>query len=354
MGPTRPRIRLDFLHLLRPPPAPPLLTHPPPTLPPNPPRKSPIFPQSHLLQFHLPATATAAESRPLTIRAFPKIRISRPCVGEFLIENVELKFDDGVTEFRRRLRFKRMPNFVQSQIRIRPKKDSILDNLDDLEFELEKGVLVQPYLSPMVAGIAVIHRFLDEQSLPRALCLGVGGGALLGFLADHLNFEVDGVEEDEVVLEAARRHFGLNNEFIHLFVEDGIRYLKRIANKYDIVMVDLDSRDVMSAVSAPPVEFVEGSVLRAAREVLRDKGVLVANVIPSSKMFFERLVCGVEEIFEEVYEIDVGNEEDFVLIAAKSGVGEGWDGDGSAFLNKLKLVVSCSYIDSIRRISKIR
>ncbi|XP_042026547.1 eEF1A lysine and N-terminal methyltransferase-like [Salvia splendens] len=279
---------------------------------------------------------------------------NRPCVGEFLIENVELKFDDGVTEFRRRLRFKRMPNFVQSQIRIRPKKDSILDNLDDLEFELEKGVLVQPYLSPMVAGIAVIHRFLDEQSLPRALCLGVGGGALLGFLADHLNFEVDGVEEDEVVLEAARRHFGLNNEFIHLFVEDGIRYLKRIANKYDIVMVDLDSRDVMSAVSAPPVEFVEGSVLRAAREVLRDKGVLVANVIPSSKMFFERLVCGVEEIFEEVYEIDVGNEEDFVLIAAKSGVGEGWDGDGSAFLNKLKLVVSCSYIDSIRRISKIR
>ncbi|XP_042016461.1 eEF1A lysine and N-terminal methyltransferase-like [Salvia splendens] len=274
-----------------------------------------------------------------------------PCVGEFLIENVELKFDDGVREFRRRLRFKRMPNFVQSQIRIRPKKDSILDNLDALEFELEKGVLVQPYLSPMVAGIAVIHRFMDGKSRPRALCLGVGGGALLGFLADHLNFEVDGVDEDEVVLEAAKRHFGLNNEFIHLFVEDGIRFIKKIANKYDIVMVDLDSSDVMSGVSAPPVEFVEGSVLRAAREVLRNEGVLIANVIPSSKMFYERLVCEVGELFEEVYEIDVGNEENLVLIAAKSGVGEGWDGEDSTFLNKLKLVVSCCYIDSIRRIA---
>ncbi|KAL1542329.1 eEF1A lysine and N-terminal methyltransferase [Salvia divinorum] len=274
-----------------------------------------------------------------------------PCVGEFLIENVELKFDDGVTEFRRRMRFKRMPNFVQSQMRINPIKDSISDNLDDLEFELEKGVLVQPYISPMVAGIAVIHRFLDGKSRPRALCLGVGGGALLGFLADRLSFEVDGVEEDEVVLEAAKRHFGLNNdEFIHLFVEDGIRYLKRVAKKYDIVMVDLDSSDGMSGVSAPPVEFVEGSVLRAAREVLRDEGVLVANVIPSSKAFYERLVGEVGEVFEEVYEIDVGNEENLVLIAAKSGVGEGLDGDDSAFLNKLKLVVSCSYIDSIRRI----
>ncbi|XP_047955908.1 eEF1A lysine and N-terminal methyltransferase [Salvia hispanica] len=275
-----------------------------------------------------------------------------PCVGEFLIENVELKFDDGVREFRRRLRFKRMPNFVQSQIRIRPKKVSILDSLDDLEFELEKGVLVQPYLSPMVAGIAVIHRFLDGKSRPRALCLGIGGGALLGFLADRLHFEVDGVEEDEVVLEAAKRHFGLNNdELIHLFVEDGIRFIKGVAKKYDVVMVDMDSSDVMSGVSAPPGEFVEGSVLRAAREVLCDQGVLVANVIPSSKMFYERLVCEVGEVFEEVYEIDVGNEENLVLIAAKSGVGEGWDGEDSTFLNKLKLVVSCNYIDSIRRIS---
>lgn len=288
-----------------------------------------------------------------------------PSVGEMLIENVEMVNDDGVGEFRRRLRFKRMPNFVQSQMRIRPRNDSISDNLDDMEFELEKGVLVQPYLSPMVAGIAVIHRFLQWRARgglrPKALCLGVGGGALLGFLTDQLNFEVDGVEEDEVVLEVAKRHFGLeSDEFMHLFAEDGIRYIKRIANdvsegdKYDIVMVDLDSSDVMNGVCAPPVEFVESSVLRATRDVLRDEGILVANVIPSSKMFYERLICEVDEVFEEVYEIDVGNEENLVVIAAKSVVGNALDGSDCAFLNKLKLLVSRSYIDSIRKISKIR
>lgn len=287
-----------------------------------------------------------------------------PCVGEMLIENVEL-VNDGVKEFRRRLRFKRMPNFVQSQMRIRPINESSLGNLDDLEFELDKGVLVQPYLIPMVAGIAVISRFLEGRMRdgfrPKALCLGVGGGSLLGFLSNKLNFEVDGVEEDEVVLEVAKRYFGLDSdEFIHLFADDGIRYVKRIANniiegdRFHIVMVDLDSSDVMNGVCAPPVEFVEKSVLRAVRAILCEEGILVINVIPSSELFYERLICEFQEVFEELYEIDVGNEENFVLVATKSVIRNALDGNDSAVLNKLKLVVSRSYIDSIRKISKVK
>lgn len=288
-----------------------------------------------------------------------------PFVGEMLIENVEL-VNDGVKEFRRRLRFKRMPNFVQSQMRIRPRNGPSSKNLDDMEFELDKGVLVQPYLSPMVAGIAVIHQFLEGRRRngirPKALCLGVGGGALLGFLNEQLNFEVDGVEEDEVVLEVAKRYFGLDSdEFMHLFAEDGIGYIKKIANdiserddKFDIVMVDMDSSDVMNGVCAPPMEFVEMSVLRATRAVLREEGALIANVIPSSKLFYERLICEFHEVFEELYEIDVGNEENLVLIATKSASRNVLDEDDSAFLDNLKQFVPRSYIDSIRKISKIQ
>lgn len=285
-----------------------------------------------------------------------------PCVGEMLIENVEL-VNGGVKEFRRRLRFKRMPNFVQSQMKIRPVNESSSENFDDVEFELDKGVLVQPYLRPMLAGIAIISWFLERRMRagfrPKALCLGVGGGALLGFLSDQLNFEVDGVEEDEVVLEVAKRYFGLDcDDCIHLFAEDGIRYVQRIANNisegntFDIVMVDLDSSDVMNGVCAPPVEFVEKSVIRAVRSILCEEGVLVINVIPSSELFYERLICEFQEVFEELYEIDVGNEENFVLIATKSIVRKALDGNDSAFLNKLKLVVSRSYTDSIRKICK--
>lgn len=287
-----------------------------------------------------------------------------PGVGEMLIENVELLID-GVREFRRRLRFKRMPNFVQSQMRIRPRNGLSSKNLDSMEFELDKEVLVQPYLSPMVAGIAVIHRLLERRMegrfRPKALCLGVGGGALLGFLNNQLNFEVDGVEEDEVVLEVAKRYFGLDSdEFMHLFAEDGIRHIKKIAtnvseaDKFDFVMVDLDSSDVINGVCAPPMEFVESSVLRSVRAVLHEEGAIITNVIPSSKLFYERLICEFHEVFEELYEIDVGNEENLVLIATNSVSRIVLHENDSAFLNKLKLVGPISYIESIRKISKIQ
>lgn len=284
-----------------------------------------------------------------------------PCVGEMLIENVELE-NDGVYEFRRRLRFKRMPNLVQTQMRIRPINGSRLENLDNVEFDLDNGELVQPYLNPMVAGISVISRFLEGPMKiglrPKALCLGVGGGALVGFLSVQLNFEVVGVEADEVVLEIGKRYFGLeSNEFIHLFSEDAIEYVKKLAkninedSRFHVLMVDLDSSDATMGLFAPPMEFVEKPFLLAARAILFEEGVLVINTIPSSNLYYQRLICEFQEVFEELYEIDIGNGENFVLIATKSKVENALDANEGAFSDKLSFV-SRSYIDSIRKIPK--
>ncbi|XP_073124180.1 uncharacterized protein [Henckelia pumila] len=284
-----------------------------------------------------------------------------PCVGEMLIENVELRKDDSsiVREFRRRLRFKRMPNLVQTQMRIRPKTESVCEELDDMEFELDEDVLVHPYLSPMVAGISVISSCLEERIQdgfrPKVLCLGVGGGALIGFLNKKLNFEVVGVEIDVVVSEVAKRYFGLgNNELIHLHVGDGIEFLRDLATKadgmFDVIMVDLDSCDASMGSYAPPMEFVQKPVLLAARDLLRETGVLVTNTIPSSESFHGRLISEFQQVFEELYEIDVENEENLVLVATKSRTESCFDSRSDAFLNKLKLYIPSSHMDSMRKI----
>ncbi|KZV47044.1 methyltransferase-like protein 13 [Dorcoceras hygrometricum] len=286
-----------------------------------------------------------------------------PCVGEMLIENVELMNDDSsVREFRRRLRFKRMPNLVQTQMRIRPKHEFICEELDAMEFELDDDKLVHPYLSPMVAGISVISTCLDERIQDgfrlKALCLGVGGGALIGFLSKKLDFEVVGVEIDAVVLEVAKSYFGLgNHELIHLHVGDGIKFLSDLAVKvdgaerFDVVMVDLDSCDASTGNYAPPVEFMQKSVLLDARAILRETGVLVINTIPSSESFYGRLISELQ-VFEELYEIiDIGNEENIVVIATKSRT-ESFDTRSDTFFNKLKLYVPRSHLDSMRKISK--
>lgn len=296
------------------------------------------------------------------------------CVGEMLIEDVELEGSG----FRRRLRFKRMPNLIQTQVRILPidrSSDVGFFSLGDLGFRLDTGSLVQPYLAPMVASLSLIgsyleHRIRDGFRL-KALCLGVGGGALLGFLDDQLGFEVVGVEADEVVLTVARKYFGLQeSKSVSVCVGDGIRLVQQIAgqgkrpnfdclsdcivdklhSKFDVIMIDLDSSDAGMGTMAPPLEFVEKSVIHAARLIISDHGIVVINVIPASRSFYENLVHEFREFFAELYEIDVGNGENFVVIATVSPVGTDSSDCKNSFLTKLTLVTKGEYMDSIKKI----
>lgn len=289
------------------------------------------------------------------------------CVGEMLIENVELKLVDGGREFRRRLRFKRMPNLVQSQVRIYLDNESDLgDELEDVEFLVDTGVLVQPYLSPMVAGISLICSHLDgriqEGIRPKALCLGVGGGALVSFLSVQLGFEVVAVEADQVVLSVAKEYFGLReSEMVNLCAGDGIDLLERnefsgkdlnFGKKFDVIMVDLDSSDARIGTSAPPLEFVRKSVLLGAREIISRNGVLIINVIPPNKPFYETVVTKFQQVFEELYEIDVGNGENMVLVASGSRIQSTTSDHENHFLQKLRACIPESSMDSIKKISK--
>ncbi|GMI68504.1 hypothetical protein like AT5G04610 [Hibiscus trionum] len=289
-------------------------------------------------------------------------------VGEMLVEDVEIEGANQAREFRRRLRFKRMPNLVQTEIRIVPKKASCLDSLEigsnTLELIPDLGALVHVYLVPMVASLALtgsrIEELVEAGLRPKALCLGVGGGALVGFLKTQLDFEVVGVEVDEEVLRVARKYFGLEDgDLIQVCVGDGMELMDKLAHgdvghidpKFDVIMVDLDSDNLRNGVSAPPMEFVRKDVLLAARSILCESGIFVVNVIPPSKSFYEMLIHDFQEIFPELYEIDVGNGENFVVIAAKALPCSSLISDSeNKFLQKLRLLISGAYMDSIKRI----
>ncbi|EOY19047.1 S-adenosyl-L-methionine-dependent methyltransferases superfamily protein, putative isoform 2 [Theobroma cacao] len=239
-------------------------------------------------------------------------------VGEMLVEDVEIESTNQKREFRRRLRFKRMPNLVQTEIRIVPRTVYCLDSVeiggnDNVEFSPDLGVLVHVYLVPMVASLALVGSWMDERFQlgfrPKALCLGVGGGALVGFLKTQLDFQVVGVEADEEVLRVAQKYFGLEDgDFIQICVRDGMELMEKLARgdsycegaahidpQFDVIMVDLDSSDLSNGVSAPPLEFVRKDVLLAARSLLCESGIFVINVIPPSRLFYERSIYGIHE-----------------------------------------------------------
>ncbi|KAK9061326.1 hypothetical protein SSX86_018506 [Deinandra increscens subsp. villosa] len=293
-------------------------------------------------------------------------RFIGPFVGEFLVEDVELES----RELRRRLRFKRMPNLIQSQVPLIPSFRNMrldlpsLRKMKNIQFQVDTGTLVQPYLTPMVSGIFLIVSTLNNRIqlgfTPRALCLGVGGGALLSFLNSNLGFEVVGVEADEMVLTAARRYFGLHDgKSVQLIVGDAIKLIETVSGdsndshvkmdglngKFDVVMVDLDSNEARSGISAPPLEFVKRAVFQAMRSLLHNHGVVVINVIPPNEQFYETLVQELQDVFHKVYELDVKNDGNIVLMATVSPIV--CDDHDSVFSKRLRAVISVSYMESI-------
>ncbi|KAI3520374.1 hypothetical protein L1887_09760 [Cichorium endivia] len=314
-----------------------------------------------------------------------RANIARFCgafVGEFVVEDVELGSNgESNKKLRRRLRFKRMPNLIQSEVALIPVLDDgesnteldlkSLRKLKNVKFEVDTTVLVHPYLTHMVSGLSLIASHLNERIqqgfTPRALCLGVGGGALLSFLNTRMEFEVVGVEADQAVLIAADEYFGLNDgKSVQLIVGDAIDVIQNLASqqtkgdaddsnsqvkidgldaKFDVVMVDLDSSEAQNGISAPPPEFVKKSIIHAARSLLDDHGVFIINVIPLDEEFYMTLIQELKDAFHKVFETDVDDEDNFVLMATVSPPSSN-DHD-NAFLEKFRSVIPGDYKESL-------
>ncbi|XP_020107346.1 methyltransferase-like protein 13 [Ananas comosus] len=303
------------------------------------------------------------------LRIAPVETLVGPVVGEMLVEDVAVDRSPEPPELRRRLRFKRMPNLVQTQVRLVPDPATSTPLSSPSEFgpcRPEAESLVQPYLGPMVAGFSLIASAIEERAStglrPRALCIGVGGGALLMSLRTQFGFDVVGVEADEIVVSVARQHFGLvEDESLQVLVGDGIQMVNSSRKGkqegplggpscFDAIIVDLDSQDAMNGVSAPPMEILERCFLLAAKSVLNAKGVLIVNVIPSNGSFYKELTESFREVFSELYELDVGNGENFVIFAMVSPVGTATTESTGTVYEKLSEVLGRRLLDGIRKI----
>jgi hypothetical protein len=292
-------------------------------------------------------------------------------VGEMIIEDVAVDCAPDPPELRRRLRFKRMPCLVQTQVRLACQSppaaaSSLLGALEErlggLLLPQAGGSLVQPYLQAMVAGLAVIAPFIEDSiqsgARPRCLCAGVGGGSLPMSIRVGLQFDVLGIEADGAVLDVARNYFGLmEDELLHVRVGDTIQMIQDFAHQgepdmnFSAVMVDLDSSDAMCGVSAPPLEMTHGSVLLAAHKILHHRGILIMNVIPPSSdgSFYKNLIDVLRQVFSELYEIDVGNGENFILIATASPIVTSLSDNSGLFLKELRKLAG-DFVEHIRKI----
>jgi spermidine synthase len=110
--------------------------------------------------------------------------------------------------------------------------------------------------------------------LERLMMIGLGGGSFTGLIHRALPaVRIDAIEIDPVVVEAARRYFGLvEDENYRVHIADGAAFVRESKMRYDLILADAGVADGI------PEHHTTDPFFSALRERLTPDGVLVVNL----------------------------------------------------------------------------
>jgi spermidine synthase len=163
-----------------------------------------------------------------------------------------------------------------------------------------------PYARAMMSGLALCPE------PKRVLVVGLGGGSIPNFLHKHYpETQIDAVDIDPVVVEVAKQFFGFNEDAtMKAQVQDGRQFIEERPNTYDVIFLDAyGSEDI-------PYHLTTREFLEAVRRSITAQGVVLADVWgPGLNPYYESMVRTYQEVFDELYILDVRGSGNKILIA---------------------------------------
>ncbi|HZN24542.1 MAG TPA: fused MFS/spermidine synthase [Burkholderiales bacterium] len=146
----------------------------------------------------------------------------------------------------------------------------------------------------------------------RILVVGVGGGTMPMFLrAYYPNASIDAVDIDPDVVHVAREYFGFReDERMKAHVGDGRAFVESAREPYDIIFLDaFGTRNV-------PPHLTTAEFMRAVRRAVKPGGVVVGNIWGrGANPLFDSMVRTYQEVFDELYMLDVPGTTNRILLA---------------------------------------
>jgi spermidine synthase len=121
----------------------------------------------------------------------------------------------------------------------------------------------------------------------RVLIVGLGGGAMLHFLARHdPQVKIDVVEIDPVVVDLAREYFGIRSQGnINIITADAFKYLAEATTQYDVIYMDAflkPSGDTDS--TGVPLKLKQVEFYKSLARVLKPEGLVAYNINPNPNL----------------------------------------------------------------------
>jgi spermidine synthase len=156
------------------------------------------------------------------------------------------------------------------------------------------------------------------------------GGAAYSFPKEYLrvypNKQIDAVEIDPQMTEAARKYFNLQESpNLQIFHEDGRVFLNRNTTKYDVILID-----AFTSLYSVPFQLTTVEAVREMEKSLTENGVIIVNLISAFEgegaKFLQTEVKTYKEIFPQVVLFKAKPEklehipQNIILIATKAKV----------------------------------
>lgn len=143
----------------------------------------------------------------------------------------------------------------------------------------------------------------DLHNDSKVLLLGLGAGSIVRILREELELfcDITGVEIDEAVIRAARKHFSLDKVAgLKVIISDAYDYLERCIDTYDFIAVDIYVDDKV------PGKFETAGFIQHLARCLNPGGKVVFNKLqPIEEDEMEEEVTAVQALanqFDRIFD----------------------------------------------------
>ncbi len=146
----------------------------------------------------------------------------------------------------------------------------------------------------------------------RILIVGLGGGTLPMFLRKHYpDAAIDVVDIDPEVVYVAKEFFGFREDSgMQAHVADGRQFIEKTRQPYDVIFLDAFGSDSV------PEHLTTQEFLRAVRRAVKPGGSVAGNLWGRGyNPLYDSMVRTYQEVFDEVYILDVREAANKILLA---------------------------------------
>jgi len=155
--------------------------------------------------------------------------------------------------------------------------------------------------------------YFDEPG--KALLLGLGGGSLASFVSKYTHWQLQAVEFDEAIVQVAKTYFGLSDS-IETHVQDALKFVAECRETFQIIWLDIDSKDVGQALTCPPEEFLEEAFLEKVVQRLSEDGVFAVNLACRDENKCTEVYAKLRKKFKYMTMVEVFQDINKVVLAS--------------------------------------